>query len=140
MIFLSRELVRQGFVVRVYCYLKAGDAGMDKHNVQWLPIQLFDPDQEIADVFISWRSYRGIILGRKSTARYLWLHLKVDTERLLNEDVLKSLDGVFFVSQGEHDRVSEKEREVLSQNNVNMIVTRNGLDGSYFVEGDTSRT
>lgn len=138
-ILLSRELVRQGFVVRVYCYLRPDDAGRDKHDVVWLPIELFDPDREIADVFVSWRSYRGLLLGRKSSHRYLWLHLKVNTTKLLNPDVLESADGVFFVSQRERDRIDESQREILERNGVELVVTSNGLDPTYFRDGVLSR-
>eukprot|EP00941_MAST-03F_sp_MAST-3F-sp1_P002687 g2687.t1 len=126
-ILLSRQLSKF-YSVRVYAYLKHSDIGYDKYGVHWIPVQLYDAETDAADIFVSWRSYRSILIPRKESLKFIWLHTAVDVDALQSPDIFSNVDGVFVVSEIEKLRIPFDIRS-----HLNVIVSPNGLDSTYFV-------
>lgn len=61
-------------VVDVYADPLEEDLGIDQSGVRWRHFSEFDPEDQLIDVFISWRYPASVILGKSAKKVFLWLH------------------------------------------------------------------
>jgi len=120
-VYLSRELAKQGCHVEVYGAPHKGEAGADAHGVVWVNHAGWE---DRPGIFIQWRGTHMIAKAGKASARYVWLHDQ-QASMLPYDDALKLLvDGVFCLSEFHAEPLFEHGWA------DKIILTKNGLPPS----------
>jgi len=119
----------------VYADAPRDDWGVtpSSHGVIWLPHGAFDPNSEVApDVFVSWRYFNSVFLGKRAKRRVLWMHdLVVRQPKFWDAFQASSkLDMVLGGSDFHLSKLSLSE-----QLGASAAVLRNGLDSAFFQDG-----
>ena len=126
-ILMSRHLVAQGFYVEVYGHPPREDFGCDDHGVVWLPQYAWM--DEAVDVFIAWRSPKVVRLAPSARLHVVWCHDVIDTD-WFEDDLVEKVDVVFCLSQ-----FHAKPLAKLPKWADKVVITKNGMDPAYFVDG-----
>ncbi|OQR95589.1 UDP-N-acetylglucosamine-peptide N-acetylglucosaminyltransferase, partial [Thraustotheca clavata] len=130
-IYLARELAKLGYQVRVYANPKPSDIGMDEYNVSWLHYSSFNISEPI-DIFIAWRYHISVALAKSATQTYVWLH-DITDGNFFTSRFLSLVTGVLCLSQF---HTLESNLPVHEK----IIISRNGLSASAFVDGENIPT
>ena len=70
-VFMSRELARRGYAVRVYANPSQTDIGDDGHGVEWRPFWMYDEDVMSPGVFVVWWHHLDAVgIGHHAATRY----------------------------------------------------------------------
>lgn len=158
-VFLSAELQKLGYWVEVY-----GDPSKlditttitpetgsqerfstrsSQEGVAWYPHYAYDPEDAEVDIFIAWRYYWSLVVGKKARSKYLWMH-DIPSEEVRQSELLVSFEtgdhrssnrnfvsGIFCVSAFQASFFSSQVHE----RNL-IILTTNGLDARHFMAND----
>lgn len=125
-IFLSRELVRQGYHVEVYAMPHREEFGVDDHGVVWAPHFAWE---DKPGIFVEWRGWRMLHAASKARLRFCWLHDKVYKHEF-PDSAAQFCDGVFCLTEFHAKPFLDKPLWL-----PKVIQTTNGLDPAYFPEG-----
>lgn len=119
-IYLSKELVKQGYSVTVYN--SCGDMTGVYEGVEYKPYQMFNFNDNF-NILIEWRNYS--LQNIKARQHYIWLH-DLPLPGTFNKDNLNNIDKVFVLSEYHKltllDQVPEEK----------IFVTANGINVSDF--------
>lgn len=120
-IYLSRELVNQGYHVTVYN--RCGDMKGVFEGVEYLPYYYFNP-RDIFDTLVIWRN--PLVLTEKFTANhvYLWMHDIAHPEHF-NQDIYDHVDKILFLSKWHTTNLPECPKDKI-------FVTNNGINPDDF--------
>jgi protein O-GlcNAc transferase len=130
-VFITRELVKLGYWVEVYADPSSAEIGLDEAGVVWYPHTAYDSIEGAADIFISWRYMISMVLGSRSSRRFLWLQ---DLPSMPYPSTLsRDVDAIFCLSSFHISMLSQATQHLA-------VVTPNGLDPQHFVDGPNHPT
>lgn len=123
-IYLSKELVRKGYKVTVYCDPRE-DRG-DYEGVEYKPWYELNPKDSF-NVLILWRAIQFVDYGLTARKTFLWLH-DVPSNPEFTEERVAKVDNIFVLSEYHKSLLRmSKQGEMVEMPEGKVIVTRNGI-------------
>lgn len=116
-IYISQELTKLGYSVKVYC--SCGDLEGTYDGVEYLPYYSFNPKDNF-NILISWRNNN--LAGIKAKKRIVWLH-DVPMPDMFPKSSIDSFDKVIVLSQYHKSLLPEyipEEKILVSSNGINL--------------------
>ena len=125
-IYVSRELVKLGYFVEVYCNVPPDDVGTDEYGVRWYPYHAWSPNDR-ADIFVNWRQIKNIHLGSTSDQVWQWIQ-DIPLAEYYTPEVCESLDGILPISDFQKGHLGDAGM-------AKSTVTANGVQLNTIVSG-----
>lgn len=119
-VYLSKELVKMGWCVDVYC--NCSEPGQYE-GVNYFNFWTFSKDRNY-DIFIAWRNSEYIDIANEHSNKYLWLH-DVQKAEYYTPERINKIDKIMVLSKWHRDNLPEIPDE-------KFFITRNGIVQSDF--------
>jgi glycosyltransferase involved in cell wall biosynthesis len=132
-VYLSRELTKLGYCVRIYGNPPPEELGVDQDGVVWLPFWAFSM-WHAPDVAVLWRNMDSVWLAPRASRRYVWVHdplALASDQHYFTDKFLRALAGIFVLSN--HSR-SQFPREAQGK----LILSNNGLPPHLLRDGNNA--
>ena len=129
-VYVSRELVKRGYCVRVYGNPNPEEYGVDEHGVEWLPFWAFR-QADAPDVAVLWRNFDSVWLAPRAARRYLWVHdplALASDQDYFTDDFLGALAAILVLSNHSRSQfpAHAQPKLVLSANGLAEHLLRDG--------------